>query len=174
MPSFTIYKGSKDGYPKKDTTTRPDELKGDQVHVKVTASGLCGTGKPISYLRRRRSVYPADLHYAHQDMCLGHEGVGIVEATGPGCKVVKKGDRVGWGYMHDACGHCKDCLEGFNTFCAERQLYGYSNLDQGSFAEGGVWREAFLFKIPDEIKDEHAAPLVSPFATRGVMAILNH
>lgn len=149
MPSFTIYKGSKDGSPKKDTTTRPDELKGDQVHVRVTASGLCGT----------------DLHYAHQDMCLGHEGVGIVEATGPDCKVVQEGDRVGWGYMHDACGHCKDCLEGFNTFCAERQLYGYSNLDQGSFAEGGVWREAFLFKIPDEIKDEHAAPLQCGGAT---------
>ena len=45
MPSFTVYKGSKDGYPKKNTTTRPDELKGDQVHVKVTASGLCGTGE---------------------------------------------------------------------------------------------------------------------------------
>lgn len=93
-------------------------------------------------------------------MGLGHEGAGVVEATGPDCKVLKKGDRVGWGYMHDACGHCKDCLEGFNTFCAERQLYGYANLDQGSFAEGGVWREAFLFKLPDSIKDEYAAPLV--------------
>ena len=47
MPSFTVYKGSKDGYPKKATTTRPDELKGDQVHVKVTASGLCGTGESL-------------------------------------------------------------------------------------------------------------------------------
>jgi len=45
MPTFTVYKGDKDGYPKKGSTTRPDELTGDLVHVKVTASGLCGTGK---------------------------------------------------------------------------------------------------------------------------------
>jgi len=44
MPTFTVYKGSKDGYPKKGSTTKPDELTGDLVHVKVTASGLCGTG----------------------------------------------------------------------------------------------------------------------------------
>lgn len=94
-------------------------------------------------------------------MGLGHEGVGIVEELGPHAKVLKVGDRVGWGYMHDACGHCKDCLEGWNTFCAERKLYGYANLDQGSFSDGAIWKEGFLFKLPDSIADEHAAPLVS-------------
>lgn len=64
-------------------------------------------------------------------------------------------------YMHDACGHCRDCNEGWNTFCAERKLYGYSNLDQGSFSDGAIWNERFLFKLPDSIADEHAAPLVS-------------
>lgn len=44
MPSFTVYKGSKEGV-KKSTTTKPDELKGDQVLLRVTVSGLCGTGK---------------------------------------------------------------------------------------------------------------------------------
>jgi len=94
-------------------------------------------------------------------MGLGHEGAGVVEAVGPDAKVLKKGDRVGWGYMHDACGNCKECLEGWNTFCVERKLYGQNNLDQGSFSDGAVWREAFLFKLPDNIKDEDAAPLVS-------------
>jgi D-arabinose 1-dehydrogenase-like Zn-dependent alcohol dehydrogenase len=45
MPSFTVFRGQKDGSPKKSTTTKPDELTGDQVLVKVTASGVCGTGK---------------------------------------------------------------------------------------------------------------------------------
>lgn len=45
MPSFTVYKGAKDGAPKKSTTQKPDELTGDQVYVRVTASGVCGTGK---------------------------------------------------------------------------------------------------------------------------------
>jgi D-arabinose 1-dehydrogenase-like Zn-dependent alcohol dehydrogenase len=65
--------------------------------------------------------------------------------------------------MHDACGHCKECLEGWNTFCVERKLYGYANLDQGSFSDGAVWKESFLFKLPDGISDEHAAPLVSVY-----------
>jgi hypothetical protein len=44
MPTFTVFKGQKDGIPKKSTTTKPDQLTGDKVIVKVTASGLCGTG----------------------------------------------------------------------------------------------------------------------------------
>lgn len=42
MVSFTVFKGSNDGSIKKSETSK-GELKGDQVQVKVTASGLCGT-----------------------------------------------------------------------------------------------------------------------------------
>jgi hypothetical protein len=48
MPTFTVYKGSKDGVVK-SSSTRPDELKGDEVFVKVTASGLCGTGESYTF-----------------------------------------------------------------------------------------------------------------------------
>lgn len=146
MPSFTVFKGSKDGNPKKATTTRPDELKGDSVLLKITASGLCYT----------------DIHYKTADMALGHEGVGIVEATGPDVKKLKKGDRVGWGYEHDSCGLCKQCLTGQEIYCPERQMYASADLDQGSFGSHAIWREAFLFKIPDELTDEAAAPLYVP------------
>lgn len=44
MPTFTVFKGSADGSPKQATTTKPDELTSDHVYVKVTASGVCGTG----------------------------------------------------------------------------------------------------------------------------------
>ena len=148
MPSFTVFKGSKDGSIVETTTTKP-ALTGDQVLLKVTASGLCGT----------------DLHYRNADMALGHEGVGIVEDLGPDCKVLQKGDRAGWGYVHDTCGHCKQCLSGRETTCPERQMYGEADLDQGSFATGAVWREAFLFKVPDELSDEVAAPLMCGGAT---------
>ena len=47
MPTFTVFKGSKDGIPKKSTTTKPDELTGDLILLRVTASGLCGTGKHV-------------------------------------------------------------------------------------------------------------------------------
>ncbi|KAI1376910.1 GroES-like protein [Hypoxylon crocopeplum] len=147
--TFIVFKGDKSGAPKKATTTKPEQLSGDSVLVKVTASGLCGT----------------DLHYRTEDMVLGHEGVGVVEATGPGCKILKKGDRVGWGYEHDCCGHCQQCLSGAETYCQQRAMYGYPDRDQGSFASHAIWREAFLFKIPDELSDEDAAPLQCGGAT---------
>ncbi|KAH6627712.1 chaperonin 10-like protein [Chaetomium tenue] len=149
MPSFTVFKGGKDGAPKKSTTQKPDQLVGDQVLVRVTASGVCGT----------------DLHYLTSDMVLGHEGVGVVEDVGPEAKYLKKGDRVGWGYETDSCGHCHECIRGEEVFCLERAMYGGANLDQGSFASGAIWREAFLHPIPDGITDEEAAPLQCGGAT---------
>lgn len=80
MPTFTTFKGNKEGAPKESSTTKPDELTGDKVLLKVTAAGLCYT----------------DIHYKKADMVLGHEGVGVVEAVGPDVKQLKKGDRVGW------------------------------------------------------------------------------
>ncbi|KAJ5542765.1 hypothetical protein N7535_005189 [Penicillium sp. DV-2018c] len=139
---FTVYKGSKDGI--KQAQTEKGDLKDDDVLVRITHSGVCGT----------------DLHYQSADMALGHEGAGIVEELGPDAKLLKKGDRVGWGYEHDCCGHCRQCLTGWETLCKKRKMYGNANLDQGSFASHAVWREDFLFKIPDKMTNEDAAPLM--------------
>ncbi|KAF1966528.1 GroES-like protein [Bimuria novae-zelandiae CBS 107.79] len=147
MPTFTVYKGSESGKITKAQTTR--DLQGDAVLVKVTASGVCGT----------------DEHYKHADMALGHEGVGVVEEVGSAVRTLKKGDRVGWGYEHDSCGECEYCLTGREQYCPDRKIYGMADFDQGSFASHGVWREAFLFKIPDAITDIDAAPLMCGGAT---------
>lgn len=169
MPTFTVFKGRADGTPIKSTTTKPEELKGDSVLVKITASGVCGTD--LHYV----SLYSIAIFLSSvlqltpiqkgADMVLGHEGVGIVESVGPDAKYLKKGDRVGWGYEHDSCGHCNECLTGNEVFCPERALYGYANLDQGSFASHAIWREAFLFPTPASIPDEFAAPLQCGGAT---------
>ena len=147
--TFTVFKGSSSGAITKSTMTKPSTLKGDQVLLKITASGVCGT----------------DEHYRKADMVLGHEGVGVVEKTGPSVTHLKPGDRVGWGYEHDSCGHCQQCLKGTETFCPDRAMYGMADLDQGSFATKAVWREAFLYKIPDGLPDEAAAPLMCGGAT---------
>jgi D-arabinose 1-dehydrogenase-like Zn-dependent alcohol dehydrogenase len=103
----------------------------------------------------------------HVDIVLGHEGVGIVEATGPLVQNLKKGDRVGWGYETDACGLCESCFRGEETFCPKRSMYGGdpSTFDQGSFSSQAIWREAFLHPIPDGMSDETAAPLQCGGAT---------
>ncbi|CAH0047184.1 unnamed protein product [Clonostachys solani] len=149
MPTFKVYKGSEDGYPKESTTTKPDELVGDNVLVKITASGICGT----------------DLHHRQRDVVLGHEGVGIVEDVGPQVKYLKKGTRVAWGFVTGSCGHCLLCLQGEEVFCRERCIYGFHNVDQGSFGSHAVWSEAFLHVVPDSISDEDAAPLQCGGAT---------
>lgn len=63
-------------------------------------------------------------HYKHADQVLGHEGVGEVQEVGSKVKNFKKGDVVGWGYIHNSCGQCKQCLTGRETLCPERQMYG--------------------------------------------------
>jgi hypothetical protein len=45
MPSFKVFKGTKEGKAVESTTTKPDQLEGDQVLLRVTASGICGTGE---------------------------------------------------------------------------------------------------------------------------------
>jgi len=63
MVEFTVFKGSKEGRIVKSTTKK--DLKPDEVLIRVTHSGLCGT----------------DDHYKHEDMVLGHEGAGVVEVS---------------------------------------------------------------------------------------------
>jgi D-arabinose 1-dehydrogenase-like Zn-dependent alcohol dehydrogenase len=147
MPEFTVFKGSEGGKIVKSTSHK--DLTGEDILVKVTASGLCGT----------------DEHYKGTDMVLGHEGVGVVQELGPAATRFKKGDRVGWGYVHSVCGHCQMCLTGQDQYCEQREMYGEANLDQGSFASHAVWPESWLFKIPDNMSDKEAAPLMCGGAT---------
>jgi len=142
MVEFTTYKGTKEGAIVEAKATR--EIKSGQVLVKITHSGLCGT----------------DLHYKSSGIALGHEGAGVVEELGANVRNLKKGDRVGWGYEHDCCGSCKQCLRGAETFCPERAMYGDADTDQASMGTHWVGNESFLFKIPDAIPNEAAAPLM--------------
>ncbi|KAL6721507.1 hypothetical protein ACLMJK_000611 [Lecanora helva] len=144
----TVFKGSKDG-SLKESKIRLGPLKGDQVIVKITHSGLCGT----------------DVHYCSVDQGLGHEGAGLVEEVGPDAHTLKKGDRVGFGYLHSSCGHCRQCFVGFETFCPSRVMYGEGDFHLGSLASHTVIREAFLFQTPASIPSEYAAPLQCGGAT---------
>lgn len=63
MVSFTVFKGSKEGKIVKSTSNR--EIRPNEVLVRITHSGLCGT----------------DEHFKHKDMGLGHEGAGVVQVS---------------------------------------------------------------------------------------------
>lgn len=44
-------------------------------------------------------------------------------------------------------------------------MYGRADLDQGSLASHAVWNEGFLYHVPENMKSEHAAPLMCGGAT---------
>ncbi|KAF8851085.1 GroES-like protein [Acephala macrosclerotiorum] len=141
---INYFKGSPTGEISAAKTTRP-ALKSDEIYIEITHSGVCGT----------------DEHYKFVDQGLGHEGVGIVKAIGPDVKSFKVGDRAGWGYMNEVCNVCEHCIAGEWIYCTNnRKMYGFGNTDQGSFGSGAVWKEPYLFHIPDNVSSEVAAPLM--------------
>ncbi|KIY61354.1 NADP-dependent alcohol dehydrogenase [Cylindrobasidium torrendii FP15055 ss-10] len=146
--SGTTFTGSASGQVATGTFTR-DTLKEREVLIKITHSGLCGT----------------DLHGLHADLALGHEGIGIIAELGPGTSKFRVGDRIGWGYIHSTCGECKSCLVGREQYCPNKEAFMAANKDQGSLGEIAIFKEDWLFKIPDNLSSEHAAPLMCGGAT---------
>ncbi|KAF7357704.1 NAD(P)-dependent alcohol dehydrogenase protein [Mycena venus] len=144
---ITVFKGSEGGIVQ--ATTHSELPTGNQVLIKITHSGICGT----------------DEHYKQTDMVLGHEGVGIVEQIGEDVKGFKVGDVVGWGYTHKTCGTCDQCLLGQDQYCQNRELYGYHNFHQGSFGSHAIWDASFVFHVPKELDPAFAAPLMCGGAT---------
>ncbi|WFD00273.1 alcohol dehydrogenase (NADP(+)) [Malassezia yamatoensis] len=145
----TVFKGSESGKIVKAQGATVD-LKPEDVVIDIAYSGLCGT----------------DLHFRkNPKMVLGHEGVGVISKVGKDVKVLKVGDRVGWGYNHNACGYCKECWNGRDTLCPDRQMYGAADLEFGSFGDRAVLNAFFVHKVPDNIPLREAGPLQCGGAT---------
>ncbi|EFQ96869.1 NADP-dependent alcohol dehydrogenase [Nannizzia gypsea CBS 118893] len=139
---FTTFRGTDAGVVASQTKRAP--LMSNEVLVSITHSGLCGT----------------DQHYRKAGCVLGHEGIGIVQSLGPGVRTLGVGQRVGWGYVHGTCHKCRQCLEGYDQFCSSRQVYGVTNLDQGSMGYAAIWPESSLYAIPDKLASLDAAPMM--------------
>jgi propanol-preferring alcohol dehydrogenase len=143
-----------DGVVRVDDVPMPEPGPGEAL-VRINAAGVCHS----------------DLHIARGDWVglpatspLGHEGIGVVEALGPGAEeFVAVGDRVilGLGGAGGAywCGACRHCLAGQTRLCVHTRAL------MGTFAEYlAVWAPA-LVKIPDGLSDREA-----PLACGGLTA----
>ena len=121
-----------------------------EILVKTEACGVCHT----------------DLHAARGDWPLkptlpfvpGHEGIGLVVAVGAGVKNVKEGERVGVPWLFSACGHCEDCLAGWETVCATAQFGGYTR--NGGFAEYIIADPSYVARVPAALTARAAAPII--------------
>ncbi|TQV78471.1 alcohol dehydrogenase AdhP [Denitrobaculum tricleocarpae] len=138
------------GQPLEIMEVEKPDVRDGAVVVKVEACGVCHT----------------DLHAAQGDWPVkpsapfipGHEGVGVVAEIGKGVSWLKEGDRVGVPWLHSACGHCRHCVGGWETLCAEQQNTGYGV--NGGFAEYVLADPGYLGLIPDGLEFAPSAPIL--------------
>ncbi len=138
------------------------ELQPHEVRVEISHCGLCHT-----------DIHMRDNDWGVSDYPLvaGHEGIGKIVSVGDRVKNLKVGDRVGIGWLRDSCGSCSSCLEGFDNLCKNGSQGTYLSESagmwgkedhrlHGCFAKHVNVAEKFAFKIPDNIEDAKAAPLL--------------
>lgn len=132
----------------------------DDIDIEISHCGVCG-----SDLHTLRSGWGATPYPA----VVGHEIVGKAVRVGSSTKRgIKVGDRVGVGAQSKSClkPDCEMCSSGIENHCTNDfvQTYGmkYQN---GDMAQGGYakyWRGSghFVFKIPEGVASEAAAPML--------------
>ncbi|MCB9284661.1 MAG: zinc-dependent alcohol dehydrogenase family protein [Lewinellaceae bacterium] len=120
-----------------------------EVLLRVSVCGVCHTELDEIEGRTPPPVYP---------VVPGHQVVGRVVETGPGCRRLQKGDRVGVAWIFSACGECEFCRSGQENLCPEFRATGRDA--HGGYAEFMTVPEAFAYPIPGSIPDAAAAPLL--------------
>lgn len=117
--------------------------------VRVTLASICA-----SDLHIKRGTVP----HAVPGVTLGHEMVGIVEATDPAVTTVQPGDRVTVN-VETFCGECFFCRRGYVNNCTD-QNGGWAlgcRIDGGQAKYVRVpYADQGLCRIPDSVSDEQA------------------
>ncbi|MBC8535138.1 alcohol dehydrogenase catalytic domain-containing protein [Clostridiales bacterium BX7] len=136
----------------------------NDVLLKVTAAGLCGTDVNIrnnTFMGRHGRVKPPVIP------C--HEFVGNAVEIGSQVSKFKVGDRL-FTTCAVGCGECRNCISG-KAACRHWIHWGI-DVD-GGFAEYVSVHQNALMKVPDFIPDKHAA--IMEIASEAVKAIrTNH
>jgi alcohol dehydrogenase, propanol-preferring len=129
-----------------EDVARPEAAR-DQVLLRVRACGVCRTDLHI---------VGGELPVRKQPLIAGHQIVGIIEEGETAD--LPHGMRVGVSWMGGIDGTCPYCRRGLENLCNSPTFTGY-NVD-GGYAEYAVARRDFVFPLPPELDDLHAAPLL--------------
>jgi alcohol dehydrogenase, propanol-preferring len=120
-----------------------------QVRITIRCCGVCRTDLHLAECdlpSRRHGVVP------------GHEVVGVVEAAGAGVSRFAPGDRVGVPWLGGTDGTCRFCRRGAENLCVAPRFTGW-DID-GGYADTCVADAGFVYRLPESVDDEHAAPLL--------------
>lgn len=133
----------------------PEAGKGE-VRIKVGYAAICGTDIE-EYLYGPLWVSqdePHPLTGKKAPLSLGHELSGYIDEVGEGVDQFNIGDRVAV-YPIIYCGECDNCKKGNYEICKSIGCVGLSM--DGGFEEYCVIPARNVFKVPDNVKLEHAA-----------------
>ncbi|WP_089724158.1 NAD(P)-dependent alcohol dehydrogenase [Candidatus Thiosymbion oneisti] len=147
---FQAYASLEPGGRLQDWEYEPAPLGKEEVEIRITHNGLCHTDIHMRDNDWGISTYP---------LVPGHEVVGVVTQTGKDITSLAVGDRVGFGWIRDACRQCDHCIQGEENICHN----GYTGLilgHHGGFADKLRAPADFAYKIPDRLDSAAAAPLL--------------
>ena len=116
----------------------------NNVLVKMTAAGICGSDVGIYHGTNAAATYPR---------IIGHEMVGVVAEVGPTARKVKVGDRVIIDQVVP-CGHCYACRKGRPNVCGNLQVRGV-HID-GGYREYMAVPDTDCYLVPDCLSDTEA------------------
>ena len=137
--SFGFVKALRFENNKLQLTETANPRRENEALVRVTLAGICNTDLEIVR------------GYAGFNGTLGHEFVGIVEASPDQSQV---GRRV-VGEINIGCGQCQLCQSGDARHCLNRTALGIHHRD-GAFAEFLSLPPQNLFVVPDSVSDQQA------------------
>jgi propanol-preferring alcohol dehydrogenase len=122
---------------------------GEEVLIRVADCGVCRTDL---------HVVEGELPPRKSPVIPGHQVVGRIEKVGPKVSRLHVGDRVGIPWLHHTCGVCEYCRAGKENLCDNATFTGY--VVDGGYAEYALAPERFVYRIPGQVSDEQAAPLL--------------
>jgi L-iditol 2-dehydrogenase len=127
----------------------------DQVLVRVTAVGVCGSD--VHYYEHGR-IGP---YVVESPLILGHELSGQIEAVGAAVDPRRVGDRVAVEPQRP-CRVCIQCKSGRYNLCPDMEFFATPPID-GAFVEFVAIQSDFAHTIPDVVTYE-AAALMEPLS----------
>lgn len=138
---------------------QPKPFEDNDVDIQITHCGVCGSDLHMLRSGWMPAPYP---------VVVGHEIVGKAVRVGSQVKDIKVGDRVGVGAQSSSCkqSDCEACGQGMDQHCQIAGVDTYAdNYPDGSKSWGGYANysrvpDHFVFKIPDGLSSEEAAPML--------------